>query len=264
MTENPRTPRTPRIHAGEHVLAHKVGHLAASTRQAAEHFGLGDETARVWERQVQDEADRPKVQTYDDDEEREFLASLERIDAGDFDPVDSYRGVVLEHGRTHFLTLEQRLALWAGMGKTITLPLGRRVTTTTRGGRTTEHRLEWLNANRGQHWGDSSPQVRSWRQAAADEAHRVGLPTGHEYVTIDAYIHKRARRMYDPANLAPTAKAIVDGLVEQHGLLPNDNLTYLDGPHLHHASFGADLDSITIVITPGTRPEHIAPPSERA
>ncbi|MCT1366607.1 hypothetical protein M4D50_01145 [Rothia sp. p3-SID1597] len=116
---------------------------------------------------------------------------------------------------------------------TITIPIGTIVQTKTPKGATTTHKLRWINANQKQHWGDSSPQVRSWRAAAAQAAKDQAIPA-LQYAEIHGYIIKTTARRYDPTNLAPTMKAIVDGLVTNYGLLPDDDYKHLDGPHVHH------------------------------
>lgn len=135
-----------------------------------------------------------------------------------------------------------------------TIPLGQTYTTTTpKSAKQTANKTQWLNANRNNHWGDKAPAVRTWREAARKEATRANIPTNLAAVTIDCYIYKNNKNHYDPANLAPTFKAIVDGLVENYGILPNDSYEYLDGPHPHH---GGHIEKphpgyIAVVITEG-------------
>lgn len=130
----------------------------------------------------------------------------------------------------------------------ITISIGTTVKTTTTKGTTTTHQLKWINANQKQHWGDSSPQVRSWRQAAANAAATRGIPA-MTYADIHGYITKTTARRYDPANLAPTMKAIVDGLVQNYGLLPDDDYRYLDGPHIHHGWIDRNgLEEVQVMI----------------
>lgn len=112
--------------------------------------------------------------------------------------------------------------------------IGETITTTTTKGARTIHDLKWINANQKLHWGDSSPQVRSWRHAVAVAAFNADVPSGMDYAQIHGFVFKPTARIYDPANLAPTMKAIVDGLVQNYGLLPDDDYLHLDGPHLHH------------------------------
>lgn len=45
-------------------------------------------------------------------------------------------------------------------------------------------------------------------------------------------MHKTNNRSYDAGNLAPTAKAIVDGLVTDYGLLPDDSNEHVIGPDM--------------------------------
>jgi crossover junction endodeoxyribonuclease RusA len=85
-----------------------------------------------------------------------------------------------------------------------------------------------------------------WRVASFAAAHTAKLPTGLARVRIDAVAHFRGRApVRDTANLAPTLKAVVDGLgPERHyrwrgimrhsvgyGLIPDDSDKHLDGPY---------------------------------
>lgn len=131
----------------------------------------------------------------------------------------------------------------------LTIPIGQPIKTLTPNKKTvTIRKTTWLNANQKKHWGDSSPAVRTWRQAAVNAARAKSIPAMQK-AEIHCYITKPTKRIYDPANLAPTAKAIIDGLVENYGLLPNDNYHYLDGPHLHHHTVQPGVEQITVRIT---------------
>lgn len=71
----------------------------------------------------------------------------------------------------------------------------------------------WLTANRSLHHMARSARVADWREATVTACHRAGLPRGITPVTITAVIAYRGRRpVRDTANLAPTMKAVIDGL----------------------------------------------------
>lgn len=88
----------------------------------------------------------------------------------------------------------------------------------------------WLSANGRKHWTRQREGARAWRQAAALHARSLHLPRlqrAHLLVTF----HHATNRRRDAANLAPTVKAVVDGLVDAH-VLPDDDDAHLLGPDL--------------------------------
>ncbi|GAA4209205.1 hypothetical protein GCM10022252_75380 [Streptosporangium oxazolinicum] len=87
-----------------------------------------------------------------------------------------------------------------------------------------------LNANdRGRHWGPRHKLTKQWRGVALVMARKEKLPRLERARIVGVY-YPPTRRHRDEANLAPTLKAIVDGFVD-HGLLPDDNTLYLEGPY---------------------------------
>lgn len=75
-------------------------------------------------------------------------------------------------------------------------------------------------------------------------------------VRIDIYVTRPKRGgLHDVANYAPTAKALVDGIVDS-GVIDNDDNAHLDGPFLHDAGRDHQLMIATrflITITPVER-----------
>lgn len=69
-------------------------------------------------------------------------------------------------------------------------------------------------------------------------------------------IHKPTGRRYDPGNLYPVAKAIVDGIVLS-GMLEDDDYTHVDGPHLHHGEPDKDHPGVTVIIRPISKDDSI-------
>lgn len=93
-------------------------------------------------------------------------------------------------------------------------------------------RNEMLTANDKMHWGARARITKQLR--------RRGYMLGREGRGVDILCLQRARvefefaypdrRRRDRHNLAPTVKAIMDGLIDA-GLLPDDSDRFLDGPH---------------------------------
>lgn len=104
----------------------------------------------------------------------------------------------------------------------------------------------WINSNERTHWAVRAEKTRAWRLVAKIAAQNAGLPKGLEHAHITCAIHKTTNRSYDAGNLSPTAKAIVDGLVTDYGLLPDDSNAYLTGPDMRH---GEKQDTAGITIT---------------
>jgi crossover junction endodeoxyribonuclease RusA len=88
----------------------------------------------------------------------------------------------------------------------------------------------FLNANHRTDRRAVTPVRRAWREAGTVHARAGRLPQlGRAHVTITFRFTDRRRR--DVHNLYPTAKAIIDGLVDA-GVLIDDSDQYLTGPDL--------------------------------
>lgn len=77
------------------------------------------------------------------------------------------------------------------------------------------HKAIWLTANQRLHWSTRMRRTRMLRAYAASEARNHGLAgrrLSHSVVT--AVIGYPTAGRADPANAAPTVKAIIDGLVD--------------------------------------------------
>jgi hypothetical protein len=78
--------------------------------------------------------------------------------------------------------------------------------------------------------------TQAWRWAG-----KLAVPPGvGPYVGpvhITAHIWKPRRGRYDPNNLWPTVKAVVDGFVDA-GLLADDDHTHVIGPDMRHGGVG--------------------------
>jgi hypothetical protein len=90
--------------------------------------------------------------------------------------------------------------------------------------------------------------TQAWRWAG-----KLAVPHGLEPYTgpvhITAHIWKPRRGRYDPNNLWPTVKAVVDGFVDA-GLLADDDHTHVIGPDMRHGGIGPACLILEIV------PEH--------
>lgn len=93
----------------------------------------------------------------------------------------------------------------------------------------------WINANVREHRMSVVKKTAAWRALAAELA--AGIPPFTGPVRIVARIVKSRGGIYDPNNLNPTTKAIVDGLVEA-GLLPADDYHHVIGPDHRHGGKG--------------------------
>lgn len=93
------------------------------------------------------------------------------------------------------------------------------------------NRAMLLSANDRHHWRKKAERTRYWRQLAAVCVHaaQVEQLTGRVHITVTFAWPDRRRR--DVGNLAPTVKAIVDGLVDG-GLLPDDDDKHVLGPDI--------------------------------
>lgn len=93
-------------------------------------------------------------------------------------------------------------------------------------------RSKLITANDKMHWAARSrltKQLRQWGYLLGREGEGVArLGLRHARVEMEFAYPDRRRR--DRSNLAPTVKALMDGLIDA-GLLPDDEDRFLDGPH---------------------------------
>lgn len=87
-----------------------------------------------------------------------------------------------------------------------------------------------LNANERTHWARRSRLSREWRERTCWLAKGGGIPP-LQRASVVIYIAFGDNRRRDVGNYQPTAKAIVDGLVDA-GVLPDDDDAHLEGPDL--------------------------------
>lgn len=104
-----------------------------------------------------------------------------------------------------------------------------------------------LNANDHDHWRVQAPIKKEWRRRGRGYGNALRLRDLHlQHARIDYYVNKPTAGRSDAGNFYPTAKHIIDGLIDA-GLLPDDNDKYLDGPFPHQGNKAPY--SMTIVIT---------------
>lgn len=107
----------------------------------------------------------------------------------------------------------------------------------------------WLSANQRLHWAPKAERTRNLRQLGWATARWEELPqlgTAH----VAAFIGYPRNGKADPANAAPTVKALIDGLVDA-GVWPDDDSTWVIGPtYLRDPKSGkAGVYRIRLVIT---------------
>ena len=89
----------------------------------------------------------------------------------------------------------------------------------------------FMNANHRHHWSRKGRDTKAWRTAAWAHARSENLAPRDRRARVIVVFHRTGRRRCDVGNLAPTAKAIVDGLTDA-GLWPDDSDAHLVGPDL--------------------------------
>lgn len=96
-----------------------------------------------------------------------------------------------------------------------------------------------LNANQNHHWATKAATVKQLRRDSHLLALSGKLPRNNHHVTIQLHYQPNTNRRRDPANIWPTQKALIDGLVD-YGLVPDDNQTHVQelSPHIHPVQKG--------------------------
>lgn len=91
-----------------------------------------------------------------------------------------------------------------------------------------------INANQRLHWRRKAERTKHWREVghyAGKSAMRNGLLVPMERAHMTVWFAWPDARRRDVGNLAPTVKALLDGLVDA-GVLPDDDDAHLLGPDL--------------------------------
>lgn len=116
-------------------------------------------------------------------------------------------------------------------------------------------RSKLITANDKMHWAARArftKQLRQWGYLLGREGEGVAhLELTHARVEVEFAYPDRRRR--DRSNLAPTVKALMDGLIDA-GLLPDDADRFLDGPHtviadrLAAKRFGVPMYEVRVLV----------------
>lgn len=86
-----------------------------------------------------------------------------------------------------------------------------------------------LSMNDRQHWAAKARETAELRRNAALMAKLTRIPRDLGRVRVTLHYVPRDRRRRDPINLAPTLKAIQDGLVDV-GIVPDDTPEFMESP----------------------------------
>ena len=109
----------------------------------------------------------------------------------------------------------------------------------------------WMSANQRTHWAVRARRTRTLRTEAALRAHHAGRHDPLDRVHVTATIGYPRTGRADPANAAPTVKALIDGIVDA-GLIPDDDHTHLTGPDYRRGPTTGrpGIHTVTLTIVP--------------
>lgn len=101
---------------------------------------------------------------------------------------------------------------------------------------------EWVTANGRYHWADRARRVRALRFRGLILSRRADLRPVSGRVRVIAHVVTRTRTRMDPANAAPTVKALIDGALVDAGAIPDDDDVHLVGPDFRRGPVCGGLD----------------------
>jgi crossover junction endodeoxyribonuclease RusA len=107
--------------------------------------------------------------------------------------------------------------------------------------------MELLNSNHRGHWSRRQRLTKDLRWAACCLA-RSALVPQLERAHVEAVYEPPDRRRRDPANLYPSIKACVDGLVDAR-VLPDDDAAHLVGPDMRLSTTPHPRGRLVLIIT---------------
>lgn len=90
-----------------------------------------------------------------------------------------------------------------------------------------------LNENDRLHWAPKDRATGQLRMLGRSAGRKLYAVPGSLRVLVEVDVWKGRGGRYDPTNLHPTAKALLDGMVDA-GALVDDDYRHVDGPHLKH------------------------------
>lgn len=106
----------------------------------------------------------------------------------------------------------------------------------------------WLSANQRLHWAPKSQRTKALRVLGRANANTLQVPT-FDVAHVAAFIGYPRNGRADPANAAPTVKALIDGLVDA-GVFPDDDSTHVLGPtYLRGDKCPAGQHTVRLVLT---------------
>jgi crossover junction endodeoxyribonuclease RusA len=121
----------------------------------------------------------------------------------------------------------------------------------------------WLSANDRRHWADKGKRTKALREMGRLNAIAAELPelsTTH----VAAFIGYPRNGRADPANAAPTVKALIDGMVDA-GVWPDDDSVHVIGPtFLRGDKAPPGTHTVRLVLTPQEIPWLEPPTTEPA
>jgi len=121
----------------------------------------------------------------------------------------------------------------------------------------------WVSANDRGHWRPRAALVAEWRRAGAIYARKARLPRIDGTVVLTALVHRIDNRRADAANMYPTIKAVIDGVVD-HGVLPDDANKYVTatvikpGPKVLAREYPLGLLTLDIALADHKAAEEVA------
>ncbi len=108
---------------------------------------------------------------------------------------------------------------------------------------------DWISSNGREHWRPKAQKSKAWRQTAM----LVGQSSGLVFtvpVDVVVQVHKRfASNRWDPHNLWPTAKPVIDGLVDA-GVLVDDDTKHIRSSSIRAGEADRLRPGLTITIRP--------------
>jgi hypothetical protein len=106
----------------------------------------------------------------------------------------------------------------------------------------------WMSANDRMHWAPKAKRTKALRQLGYTVAMRE--PVGaFDTCHVAAFIGYTRNGTADPANAAPTVKALIDGLTDA-GVWPDDDSVHVIGPtYLRDPKTGDGTYSVRLVLT---------------
>lgn len=112
---------------------------------------------------------------------------------------------------------------------------------------TVEGNRHWISLNHRDHYRARAAKTKAWREYTRVLTHTSSIPALTR-ATITGHIYKPHKRRYDPHNLFPTMKAIVDGIVDA-GVLEDDDHTHLTVALTHGGIDRSQPPHLIITIT---------------